>query len=238
MYYMKNNEINQKRKGSTHDFSWGALLTAELRSPLAERQKRGVEHATALVGFLALVPDLGLEVVPAAELLAVNPHLREDGHGAPVHEAGDALVVRQRGSLVGARFESVAVGHPTFHETRPPLGEADDSVAVAVGVGRDRLLPALLVSERHFLGSGRESTLEHQVLASLGFFGLTLPLLLLRGLHVLLVTAIRFGLVVLHDPFGVVAGLGRERDVVELRRHGSLGLLRQSDHALGCFADA
>src|SRR3989344_3680825 len=237
MYYMKNNEINQKRKGSTHDFSWGALLTANLRSPLSEGQKRGVEHATALVGLLALVTDLGLEVVPAAELLAMNPHLRENGHGGPVHEAGDALVVRQRGSLVCARFESVAVGHPAFHKTCPSPGEADDSAAVAVRVDRDRLLPALLVSERHLLGSDRESALEYQVMALLGLLGLALPLLVLRGLHVLLVTAIRLGLVVLHDRVGVVAGLDRECDVVELRCHGPLRLLRQSDHLLGGFAD-
>lgn len=70
-------------------------------------------------------------------------------------------------------------------------------------------------------------------MALLGFFGLALPLLVLRGFYVLLATAIRLGLVVLHDRVGVVAGLGRERDVVEFRRHGSLRLLRQSDHAIG-----
>lgn len=151
----------QKKDSEQNWCLQGAPLSAKLRSPLAKRQTRGVKHAAAFVCLLTLVPYLGLEVMPATELLSVHPYLREEGHGTPIHGAGDTLVICQRGSLVGTRFERVAVGHPTFHETRPPLGKAYHSSVVAVGVGRDHLLPTLLVSERHLLGSDRKSSLEY-----------------------------------------------------------------------------
>lgn len=49
----------------------------QLRSPLADGQERGVEHATWLVGLLAFGSDLGLEVVPATQLFAVLPASRQ-----------------------------------------------------------------------------------------------------------------------------------------------------------------
>ena len=122
-------------------------MSAELRSPLAERQKRGVEHAAGLVGLLALVPDLGLEVVPTPKSVAVLPAGRECRDSTFVHEARDALEVGL--VICGVRhiFEVFPVGHLDLHEACPPFRVGDHRTAVAVLVDFLELLPALRVRE-------------------------------------------------------------------------------------------
>lgn len=206
------------------------LLSGSLRT---EREKRGVKNATAFVGFLALVPDLGREVVPATELFAVLPHLREEGNGAPVHEACDTLDVGLVARFVGDVLEFRAGGYLLLHEVCPAGRVTDDTTAVIILVLLDDLFSAIGVLERE----GQDVFRASRVGALSNFLGLVSGTLPRRGLLPLLVTAMRIRLIVLHDGVGVLAGFGREYDVVKLRLHGFLRLLRQSDHVLGGFAD-
>ena len=203
----------------------------------ADAQERRIEDATTLVRFVPLVAELSRFVVPATEIFSVHPHLREDGYRRAVHEASDAFVVGDVRCFFSASLDGIAVSDSAFHETSPAFGEADHSTAVAVAVLLDGLLPGRLVAQRHLLGSGLESPFEHEVLAALTFFGFALLFLVLGRLHILLVAAIRLVRVERRDRIRLVARICGEGDAVEVGLDLLLGLVRQSDHALGGFAD-
>ena len=104
---MKNTEINQKVKGSTHDFSWGALdaTTVSVRSggldedvgllerlPVAGTAPNRLRVAVALdiADERALVRELSLELRDRVQLSAVVVHRR---HVDPLTRELDLLAV-------------------------------------------------------------------------------------------------------------------------------------------------
>ena len=114
---------------------------------LPDRQECGIEDAAGFVGFLAFVAELSLDVVPATELFAVLPALRERRDGTSVHEARDAFEIGLVRCGVCHIFELLPVGHLDLHESRPAFRVGDNRAAVAVRVDFLELLPALRVRE-------------------------------------------------------------------------------------------
>ena len=122
-------------------------LDCELRSQLPDGQERGVENPTRLVGFLALVAELGLDVVPPTKLFAVLPAGRQRRDGASVHEAGDAFEVCLLRSGFRHVFEVFPLGHLDLHEPCPAFRVGDHRATVTVAVDGLELLPAGFVCE-------------------------------------------------------------------------------------------
>lgn len=199
----------------------------DAQESLPDAEKSGVEDAPLLVGLVALGAELRVLVVPAPELFAVRPHLREDGHGAAVHEAGDALVVGERARLLRAGLDGVALGDTSLHEARPALGEAHDASTVPVRVRLERLLPAVLVADRHLLRGTGERVVERTVVVIVLLLGLFLPLLVLRGVDVLLVAAVALVVELLDERRCVVTGVRHDLHLVE---GGAGGLARPVGH--------
>ena len=107
MYYMKNKRINQKVKGSTHDFSWGALdaATVSVRSgsldedvgllerlPVAGAAPNGLPVAVAfdVADERVLVRELTLELRDRVQLATVVVHRR---HVDPLTRELDLLAI-------------------------------------------------------------------------------------------------------------------------------------------------
>ena len=115
----------------------------------ADAQERGVENAAGLIGLLALVAELRVEIVPPPKLVAVLPARCEGRNRRAVHEARDALGVGLVGGSGRDILELLAVGHLELHQPRPPLGERNDTSAVAVLVVVLPGLPRGLVGHLH-----------------------------------------------------------------------------------------
>jgi len=243
-----------KKKGSEQNWCLqGAPLSAELRSPLAERQKCGVEHAAGLVGLLALVTDLGFEVVPVAELLAVFPARRECRDGTSVHEVRDALEVGLVRCGVRHVFKIFPVGHLDLHEPRPALGVGDHRAAVSVRVHVLELLPAGFVGEFDGGGVGQLG-LDLLAMSTSLLLVLRLPLLplaLVLGFDASVARLVLVGedgvrigsdfaldvarlgtLLITEDEVGIGIAVHQHRDAVEFLLRREVSLLGEPNHLL------
>jgi len=116
---MKNIEINQKVKGSTHDFSWGALDVVAMIRVRSGGGQDLLELGPPLGAFLPLVPlgwkhlgDLGccfgLDRLCGSSQQLRKP-LLEDRNDAVTHhlaEAGNRIVVDAREERLDERHQS------------------------------------------------------------------------------------------------------------------------------------
>ena len=114
---------------------------------LPDGQERGVEDAAGFVGLFAFVSELGLDVVPATQLVAVLPASRQRRDGASVHEARDAFEIGLLRGGVRHIFELLSVGHLDLHESCPAFRVGNDRSAIAAAVDGFELLPTGFVCE-------------------------------------------------------------------------------------------